>query len=67
MGRKCLFSDEMLCAAIATINSLVVLKVPVVKTYFIYEKINDTTKLEAIFFHRKHSSIFLTMKTRPIA
>ncbi len=67
MGRKCFFSDEMLCAATATINSLVVLEVPVVKTYFIHEKLNDTNKLEAIFFHRKHSSILLTMKTRPIA
>ena len=57
----------MLSIAAATINSLCVLKVPIIKTYLTYEKPRDMTKLETTFgynisFQKEQSSIFFDAK-----
>ena len=57
----------MLSAAAATINSLCVLEVPIIKTYLTYEKLRDMTKLETTFgynisFQKEQSSIFFDAK-----
>lgn len=62
-GRKRFFSDEVLAAATAIINSLCVLPVPVVKAHFTYVQPRERTLLEAVFgrnlaFEQTHSSLF---------
>jgi AraC-like DNA-binding protein len=62
-GLKRYYSDEVLSASAAIINSLCVLPVPVVKATFTYPQPRDSAQLEAIFgrsiaYNQSYSSLF---------